>query len=217
MDSDTLHSVDAEQNKHGDVETVRSAHAVLRGQAKKGVVQRILPFLGPAFVASVAYIDPGNFATNIAAGAQFGYLLLWVILASNLMAMLIQTLSAKLGIATGHNLAEMCRDHFPSLIVWGMWALSEIVAMATDLAEFLGAAIGFQLLLRIPLLWGGLLTALATSLIRACNALDSVLLRRSSQCCVGIIALSYLVETILEHPSWGTITYHAVSSTILWR
>src|ERR1700752_5360467 len=98
---------------------------------------RLLPFLGPAFIACVAYIDPGNFATNIQGGAQFGYLLVWVIIASNLMAMLIQTLSAKLGIATRRNLAEVCREEFPRPLVLGMWVLSEVVAMATDLAEFL--------------------------------------------------------------------------------
>lgn len=210
MGPNTPHSVDAEQTKRGDVETVRAAHAVLRGETRKGFARRLLPFLGPAFVASVAYIDPGNFATNIQAGAQFGYLLLWVVVASNLMAMLIQSLSAKLGIATGHNLAELCREHFPNLIVWGMWGLGEIVAMATDLAEFLGAAIGFQLLLGIPLLWGGLLTALATSLIlglqhrgfRPVEAVIAVL--------VGVIALSYVVETILDRPAWGAIAFHAV-------
>src|SRR6476661_3073647 len=147
-----------------------SARTVAAAEQSLAAPQRfslrgVLPFLGPAFIAAIAYIDPGNFATNIQAGAQYGYLLLWVVVASNLMAMLIQLLSAKLGIATGHNLAELCREHFPNVIVWGMWGLGEIVAMATDLAEFLGAAIGFQLLLGIPLLWGGLLTALATSLI----------------------------------------------------
>lgn len=106
------------------------------------MLRRILPYLGPAFIASVAYIDPGNFATNISGGAAFGYLLLWVILMSNLMAMLIQTLSAKLGIATGRNLAELCRDRFSPLVVVGMWILAELVAMATDLAEFLGPRSG---------------------------------------------------------------------------
>ena len=210
MGPDSPYSADVEQTNRGDVETVRAAHAVLRGQTKKGFIGRLLPFLGPAFVASVAYIDPGNFATNIQAGAQFGYLLLWVVVASNLMAMLIQTLSAKLGIATGHNLAELCREHFPLMIVWGMWGLGEVVAMATDLAEFLGAAIGFQLLLGIPLLWGGLLTALVTSLIlglqhrgfRPIEAVIAVL--------VGVIALSYVVETILDRPAWGAIAFHAV-------
>jgi manganese transport protein len=210
MDSDTSPSVDAEQTKRGDVETVRAAHAVLSGQARKGIVRRLLPFLGPAFVASVAYVDPGNFATNIQAGAKFGYLLLWVVIASNLMAMLIQALSAKLGIATGQNLAEMCREHFPALIVWGMWGVGEIVAMATDLAEFVGAAIGFQLLLHIPLLWGGLLTALATTLILGIQHLGFRPVEAVITVLVGVIALSYVVEIILVHPAWGAIAYHAV-------
>ena len=118
-------------------------------------------------IASVAYVDPGNFATNIQGGAQFGYMLLWVIVASNLMAMLIQTLSAKLGIATGKNLAEHCRDQFPRWVVWSMWVLMELVAMATDLAEFLGAALGFNLLFGMPLLVAGVLTAVVTFAILA--------------------------------------------------
>ena len=101
-----------------DASTLQAADEVLSGQSKKGKLAKLMPFLGPAFIASVAYMDPGNFATNIAAGAQFGYMLLWVIVASNLMAMLLQTLSAKLGIATGLNLAELCRDHFPRPVVW---------------------------------------------------------------------------------------------------
>src|SRR5512134_3774104 len=124
--------------------TIRSATEVLTGTSKKTGLARLLPFLGPAFIASVAYMDPGNFATNIQGGAKFGYQLLWVILASNLMAMLIQSLSAKLGIATGQNLAELCRQEFSRPVVWIMWAFMEIVAMATDLAEFVGAAVGFN-------------------------------------------------------------------------
>ena len=114
----------------GDAGTIRAATEVLSGKSKKKFIGRVLPFLGPAFIACVAYIDPGNFATNIQGGARFGYMLVWVIVASNLMAMLIQTLSAKLGIATGFNLAEMCRERFPQPVVWGMWVLSEVVAMA---------------------------------------------------------------------------------------
>ncbi|MEW6406243.1 MAG: Nramp family divalent metal transporter, partial [Chloroflexota bacterium] len=119
--------------RQGDKSTLETAHEVLSGQSKKGWFARILPFMGPAFIASVAYMDPGNFATNIQGGAQFGYTLLWVIVASNLMAMLIQSLSAKLGIATGQNLAEHCRNQFPRWAVWSMWAIAELVAMATDL------------------------------------------------------------------------------------
>ena len=119
---------------------------------------RILPFLGPAFVACVAYIDPGNFATNIAGGSKFGYTLVWVIVASNLMAMLIQTLSAKLGIATGRNLPEVCRERFSRRTSLGLWVQAEAIAMATDLAEFLGAAIGFHLLFGIGLFPAALIT-----------------------------------------------------------
>src|SRR3954467_5185299 len=122
---------------------------------------RILPFLGPAFIACVAYIDPGNFATNIAGGSKFGYTLVWVIVASNLMAMLIQTLSAKLGIATGRNLAEICRDEFPHRAVIALWLQTEAIAIATDLAEFLGAALGFHLLFGMDLLLAAFVTAIA--------------------------------------------------------
>src|SRR5881396_1737665 len=118
---------------------------------------RLLPFLGPAFVACVAYIDPGNFATNIAGGSKFGYTLVWVIVASNLMAMLIQTLSAKLGIATGRNLPELCREHFPRPASWGLWIQAEIIAMSTDLAEMVGAAIALNLLFGVPLFIAGLM------------------------------------------------------------
>lgn len=150
------------KGKYTDLSTIEAAGAILSGQSKKNWLKRLLPFLGPAFIASVAYVDPGNFATNIQGGAQFGYTLLWVIVASNLMAMLIQALSAKLGIATGMNLAEQCRTHFPRPVVWTMWGLMELVAMATDLAEFLGAALGFNLLLGIPLWLAGILTAIVT-------------------------------------------------------
>ena len=102
-------------------------------------------------IASIAYIDPGNYATNIQAGAKYGYELLWVVLVANLIAMLFQALSAKLGIVTGKNLAEHCREYFPRPVVWAMWAVSEIAAMATDLAEFLGGAIGLSLLFHMPL------------------------------------------------------------------
>jgi manganese transport protein len=116
--------------------------------------------LGPAFVAAVAYVDPGNFATNIAGGAKYGYLLLWVILTANLMAMLIQNLSAKIGIATGKNLPELCRERFARPVSWGLWVQAELIAMATDLAEFVGAAIALNLLFDVPLFPAGLITAL---------------------------------------------------------
>jgi manganese transport protein len=194
----------------GDAGTIRAATEVLSGKSKKKFIGRVLPFLGPAFIACVAYIDPGNFATNIQGGARFGYMLVWVIVASNLMAMLIQTLSAKLGIATGFNLAEMCRERFPQPVVWGMWVLSEIVAMATDLAEFVGAAIGFQLLFGIPLLWGGILTAIMTFIILGLQRYGFRPMEAVITALVGVIALCYLIETLLDRPEWANIAYHAV-------
>ena len=194
----------------GDAGTIRAANEVLSGKSDKGFFRRLLPFLGPAFIACVAYIDPGNFATNIQGGASFGYMLVWVIVASNLMAMLIQTLSAKLGIATGFNLAEMCRERFPQPVVWGMWVLAEVVAMATDLAEFLGAAIGFQLLFHIPLIWGGILTALVTFIILGLQRYGFRPMEAVITALVGVIALCYVIETLLDRPAWGDIAYHAV-------
>ena len=128
--------------------TRAAARAVLEGR-KKGLLA-LLPFLGPAFIACVAYIDPGNFATNIQGGSAFGYNLLWVIAMANLMAMLIQTMSAKLGLATGQNLAELCRQEFRKPVVYAMWVVSEIMAMSTDLAEFLGASIAINCCLACP-------------------------------------------------------------------
>jgi manganese transport protein len=125
----------------------------------RGRVRGTLAMLGPAFVACIAYVDPGNFATNIAGGAKYGYLLLWVLLSANLMAMLIQNLSAKIGIATGRNLPELCREHFPRPVAWGLWIQAELIAMATDLAEFVGAAIALNLLFGVPLFHAGLITA----------------------------------------------------------
>src|SRR6266404_7345437 len=194
----------------GDSATIRAAREVLQGRSKRNFLARILPFLGPAFIACVAYIDPGNFATNIQGGAQFGYLLVWVIIASNLMAMLIQTLSAKLGIATRRNLAEVCREEFPRPVVWGMWVLSEVVAMATDLAEFVGAAIGFQLLFGIPLLWGGILTAIVTFIILGLQRYGFRPMEAVITALVGVIALCYVIETLLDRPAWGVIAYHAI-------
>jgi manganese transport protein len=190
--------------------TAQAAAEVLEGKSKKNAILRLLPFLGPAFIASVAYIDPGNYATNIQGGAQFGYTLLWVIVASNLMAMFIQAQSAKLGIATGHNLAELIRNRFPRKLVWGMWVLMEIVAMATDLAEFLGAALGFYLLFGIPLWLAGFLTAIATFLILGLERYGFRPMEAVITAFVGVISVSYLVETILDRPDWGQVLYHSV-------
>ncbi|HTP00246.1 MAG TPA: Nramp family divalent metal transporter [Anaerolineales bacterium] len=192
-----------------DEATIRTAHDVLAGESKKSWFERILPFLGPAFIASVAYMDPGNFATNISAGAKFGYQLLWVIVASNFMAMLIQSLSAKLGIATGLNLAEHCRNNFPKPVVWGMWVIMELVAMATDLAEFLGAAIGFNLLFGIPLWLAGILTVIITFLILALERYGFRPLEAVITALVGVVSVSYLIETALDHPDWRVVMLHA--------
>jgi len=193
-----------------DGKTVREARAILRGSTKKGKFASLLPFLGPAFIASVAYVDPGNFATNIAGGAQFGYILLWVIIASNLMAILIQSLSAKLGIASGMNLAEQCRAHFKPWFVKFLWILMELVAMATDLAEFLGAAIGFNLLLGVPLWVAGILTGITTFLILGLERKGFRPLEAVISSLVGVVAVAYVIETILDKPNWGNVFYHAV-------
>jgi manganese transport protein len=196
--------------KPGNGDTVQAAEQILSGQSKKRGLARLLPFLGPAFIASVAYMDPGNYATNIQGGAQFGYTLLWVVVASNLMAMLIQALSAKLGIATSLNLAEHCRAEFPRPVVWGMWVLMEIVAMATDLAEFVGAAVGFNLLFGIPLWIAAIVTAVVTFLILGLERYGFRPLEAAIGALVGVIAVSYLVETVLDRPDWGQVLYHAV-------
>lgn len=196
------------QLQASDHETRTNAEKILSGTGKKGRLANLMPFLGPAFIASVAYMDPGNFATNIQGGAKFGYTLLWVIVGSNLMAMLIQALSAKLGIATGQNLAEHCRNQFPRPVVWIMWFLMELVAMATDLAEFIGAAIGFYLLLGIPLWIAGLITAVFTFLILGLERYGFRPLEAVITAMVGIISVSYLIETIIDRPDWGLVGYH---------
>ena len=200
----------ADAIKTHDVGTVKTAAQILSGKSEKRGLARLLPFLGPAFIASVAYVDPGNFATNIQGGAQFGYTLLWVVIASNLMAMLIQALSAKLGIATGKNLAEQCRIAFPRPVVLAMWILMEVVAMATDLAEFLGAALGFNLLFGIPLWMAGLMTAVATFLILGLERYGFRPLEAVITALVAVVAVSYLIETVLDRPDWGNVLFHAI-------
>ncbi len=185
--------------------TALEAKAVLTGKSRKSWFARLLPFLGPAFIASIAYVDPGNFATNIQGGAQFGYELLWVILASNLMAMLLQALSAKLGIATGKNLAEQCRQNFPRPLVWTMWGLMELVAMATDLAEFLGAALALNLLFGMPLLLAGILTAVITFLILGLERYGFRPLEAVITGFLAVVAVSYVIEIFLVQPDWGQI------------
>jgi manganese transport protein len=188
--------------------TRRAARAALDGRVK-GLLA-ILPFLGPAFIASVAYIDPGNYATNIQGGSAFGYNLLWVVALANLMAMLLQTMSAKLGLATGHSLAEMARIHFRKPVVYGMWAVSEVAAMATDLAEFLGASIAINLLFGIPLLIATLITGVVTYLILLLERHGFRPLEAVITALVGVIAVSYVIETFFSRPDWGQVGLHTI-------
>jgi manganese transport protein len=162
----------------------------------RGRLRGTLALLGPAFVACVAYVDPGNFATNIAGGAQYGYLLLWVLLAANLMAMLIQNLSAKIGIATGKNLPELCREHFPRPVSWGLWVQAELIAMATDLAEFVGAAIALNLLFGVPLFPAGLLTAVIAFAILALQGAGYRRFEAVIAGLLGLIILGFLYDTL---------------------
>src|ERR671937_1068876 len=170
---------------------------------------RLLPFLGPAFIACVAYIDPGNFATNIAGGSKFGYTLLWVIVASNLMAMLIQTLSAKLGIATGRNLPEVCREQFSRRTSLGLWVQAEAIAMATDLAEFLGAALGFHLLLGIGLFPAAVITGVTAFLILGLQRFGFRPFEALIAAIVGVIGVCYVGELFYAKPPLGTVAEHA--------
>jgi manganese transport protein len=167
--------------------------AQLRAQ---GRVRGTLAMLGPAFVACIAYVDPGNFATNIAGGAKYGYLLLWVLLSANLMAMLIQNLSAKIGIATGRNLPELCREYFPRPVAWGLWVQAELIAMATDLAEFVGAAIALNLLFGVPLFHAGLITAVIAFGILALQTKGYRRFEVVIAGLLGLIILGFLYDTL---------------------
>src|SRR5437016_2241204 len=180
----------------------------LRGHRHRGL--RLWPFLGPAFIACVAYIDPGNFATNVDGGSKFGYTLLWVIVASNLMAMLIQTLSAKLGIATGQNLAEVCRERFSHRTAIALWLQAEVIALATDLAEFLGAALGFHLLLGISLFPAALITGVTAFAILGLQRFGFRPFEATIAAIVGFIGVCYLGEIFKAKPPLGTVAHHAV-------
>jgi manganese transport protein len=188
--------------------TVQTARGVLTGRRRGW--RPYLAFAGPAVVASIAYMDPGNFATNIQAGAKYGYGLLWVVLLANLVAMLFQALSAKLGIVTGKNLAELCREHFPRPVVWTMWVVSEIAAMATDLAEFLGGAIGLSLLFNIPLLGGMAVTAVVVYGILMFERYGFRPVELIIGNLVAMIALSYLIEMFIAPVDWSSAALHSV-------
>ncbi|HYV16374.1 MAG TPA: Nramp family divalent metal transporter [Conexibacter sp.] len=176
--------------------------ALAQIRARRGL-RGVLPLLGPAFVAAIAYVDPGNFATNIAGGASHGYLLLWVVLAANLMGMLIQTLSAKVGLATARNLPELCRDHLPRPAAWGLWGQAELIAMSTDLAEFIGAAIALNLLFGVPLFAAGLMTAVVAFAILALQSRGYRRFELAIGAMLGIILLGFLYETLKVGADWG--------------
>jgi manganese transport protein len=192
--------------------TVVAAQGILSG--KRRGPGAYLAFAGPAVVASIAYMDPGNFATNVQAGAKYGYSLLWVVLLANLIAMLFQALSAKLGIVTGRNLAEMCRDHFPKPVVWAMWVVSEIAAMATDLAEFLGGAVGLALLFKMPLIYGMGVTAVITYGILMFESRGFRPVELIIGSLVSIIGLCYLVEMFIAPVDWGAAALHSIKPEI---
>lgn len=177
------------------------APSALEQLLARGRLRATLTMLGPAFVASIAYVDPGNFATNLQGGAQYGYLLLWVVLVANLMAMVIQYLSAKLGIVTDHDLPELCRERFPRAVAWGLWAQAEVMAMSTDIAEFLGAALGLNLLFGVPLLPAGLITgAIAFAILE----LQTHGFRRFELAITGLLGIifgGFLYETLRIVPS----------------
>jgi len=192
--------------------TIAAARQVLIG--RRGGLGAYLIFAGPAVIASIAYVDPGNFATNIQAGAKYGYGLLWVVLLANVIAMLFQALSAKLGIVTGRNLAEMCRLYFPRPVVWAMWAVSEIAAMATDLAEFLGGAIGLSLLFHAPLMVGMIVTGIVTYGILMFEGFGFRPIELIIGSMVSLISLCYLVEMFIAPVDWASAAFHTVTPQI---
>jgi manganese transport protein len=183
---------------------VRAPSALERIRARRGL-RGIVPLLGPAFVAAIAYVDPGNFATNIAGGAKYGYLLLWVVLAANLIAMVIQALSAKLGLATGRNLPELCRERLGRRASIGLWIQAELIAMATDLAEFVGASIGLNLLFGVPLFVAGLMTGAVAFAILALQAQGYRRFELAIGALLALILLGFLYETLKVGADWNGV------------
>lgn len=200
-----LGNIDIPKEKHFDLK-----RCINHGVKKPNEIKHLLKYLGPAFVVSVAYIDPGNFATNISGGSIFNYTLIWVILCSNLMAIFLQTMSAKLGIATGHNLPEMCARIFPKSINWIFWIIAEIGAMATDLAEFLGGTLGLYLLLHIPMIYAGLLTGFITFIICYMEKYGQKIIEIIISIFVAIICITYTIELFLSKPDWAQVGIHTV-------
>jgi manganese transport protein len=197
---------EAEQALPGEAAVAAAAHRALSGEARG--FSRLWPFLGPAFIAAVAYIDPGNFATNISGGAKFGYLLLWVVLAANLVAMLVQSQSAKLGIATGKNLAELCRERFSRRTSIGLWLQAEVVAMACDLAEIVGAALGLNLLFGIPLFPAGLIAGAGTFTLLALQRRGFRRLEAAITVLVGVVVVAFAYELMDASPDGSEVARH---------
>lgn len=187
----------------GEAAVAAAARRSLEGRSRG--IGRVWPFLGPAFIAAVAYIDPGNFATNISGGAKFGFLLLWVVLAANLIAMLVQTQSAKIGIATGMNLAELCRERFSRRTSIGLWLQAEVVAMATDIAEVVGAALGLHLLFGIPLFPAGLIAGAGAFAILGLQQLGFRRLEAGITALVGVVVVAFVLQLIDAQPRAGEI------------
>lgn len=187
----------------GENATIRAAQAALDGHSRG--LKRFLPFLGPAFIAAVAYIDPGNFATNIAAGSSFGYTLLWVVLVSNVMALLIQSMSAKLGIATGRNLPEVCRRQFSKPVTIGLWIQAEFIAIATDLAEFIGGALGLYLLFGIPLFPAAVMTGVFSFGLLELQRRGFRWLEAAVTCLIGIVVVSFGYTVFMAKPDGGDL------------
>ena len=190
----------------GEAAVAEAARRSLEGNARG--LSRVWPFLGPAFVAAVAYIDPGNFATNIAGGSKFGYLLLWVVLGANLIAMVVQTQSAKLGIATGKNLAELCRERFSRRASIGLWIQAELVAMACDIAEVVGAALGLNLLFGIPLFPAGILAGAGAFAILALQHYGFRRLEAGITVLVGVVVVAFVTELFSANPDGGEVAKH---------
>jgi manganese transport protein len=184
-----------------DGQTIALGPSPLDRLLARGRLRATLAMLGPAFVASIAYVDPGNFATNIQGGARFGYLLLWVVLVANLMAMLIQYLSAKLGIATDRNLPELCRERFPRSVTWGLWIQAEVMAMSTDIAEFLGAALGLNLLFGVPLFTAGLMTGVIAFAILGLQTRGYRKFELAITALLGLVFVGFLYEALRVGPS----------------
>ena len=193
----------------GEAAVASAARRSLEGRARGAA--RIWPFLGPAFIAAVAYIDPGNFATNVAGGAKFGYLLLWVILSANLIAMLVQTQSAKLGIATGKNLPELCREVFSRRTALGLWVQAEVVAMSTDIAEVVGAALGLHLLFGIPLFVAGLVSGAAAFAILGLQQMGFRRLEAGITVLVGVVVGAFVIEMLYAKPDAGEAARHLIT------